>query len=76
MAGAIDPTGGEEECSRRIPRDEARKGFEIETHTDTNAIIPTATKGIVPESISMARRRTHAADLGLRRGPTGRDRRR
>ena len=37
--GAIDPTGGREEALDAFLETKLREGFEIETHTDTHAIV-------------------------------------
>jgi hypothetical protein len=39
MAGAIDPTGGRKEALDAFLETKLREGFEIETHTDTHAIV-------------------------------------
>jgi len=39
MAGAIDPTGGRKDALDAFLETKLREGFEIETHTDTHAIV-------------------------------------
>jgi hypothetical protein len=39
MAGAIDPTGGRKDALDVFLEAKVGEGFEIETHTDTHAII-------------------------------------
>ena len=39
MAGAIDPTGGRKDALDAFLEAKLREGFEIETHTDTHAIV-------------------------------------
>lgn len=39
MAGAIDPTGGRKDALDAFLKTKLREGFEIETHTDTHAIV-------------------------------------
>ena len=39
MAGEIDPTGGRREALDAFLGTKLQEGFEIETHTDTHAII-------------------------------------
>jgi hypothetical protein len=39
MAGAIDPTGGRKEALDAFLEAKLREGFEVETHTDTHAIV-------------------------------------
>jgi hypothetical protein len=39
MAGAIDPTGGRKDALDAFLQTKLQEGFEIETHTDTHAII-------------------------------------
>jgi hypothetical protein len=39
MAGAIDPTGGRKDALDAFLETRLREGFEIETHTDTHAIV-------------------------------------
>jgi len=39
MSGAIDPTGGRKEALDAFLELKRREGFEIETHTDTHAIV-------------------------------------
>ena len=39
MAGAIDPTGGSKEALDAFLETKLPEGFEIETHTDTHAIV-------------------------------------
>jgi hypothetical protein len=39
VAGAIDPTGGRKEALDAFLETKLREGFEIETHTDTHAIV-------------------------------------
>ena len=39
MAGAIDPTGKRKDALDAFLETKLREGFEIETHTDTHAIV-------------------------------------
>jgi hypothetical protein len=39
MAGAIDPTGGRKQALDAFLEKKLREGFQIETHTDTHAIV-------------------------------------
>lgn len=39
MAGAIDPTGGRKDALDSFLETKLGEGFEIETHTDTHAIV-------------------------------------
>lgn len=39
MAGEIDPTGGRKDALDAFLETKLQEGFEIETHTDTHAII-------------------------------------
>ena len=39
MAGEIDPTGGREKALDAFLESRLREGYEIETHTDTHAIV-------------------------------------
>jgi hypothetical protein len=39
MAGAIDPTGERKDALDAFLETKLREGFEIETHTDTHAIV-------------------------------------
>jgi len=39
MAGAIDPTGGRKDALDAFLQLKLEEGFEIETHTDTHAIV-------------------------------------
>jgi hypothetical protein len=39
MTGAIDPTGGRKQALDEFLEAKLREGFEIETHTDTHAIV-------------------------------------
>jgi hypothetical protein len=39
MAGAIDPTGGRKDALDAFLETKLREGFDIETHTDTHAIV-------------------------------------
>jgi hypothetical protein len=39
MAGAIDPTGGRKDALDDFLETKLQEGFEIETHTDTHAIV-------------------------------------
>jgi len=39
MAGAIDPTGRRKDALDAFLETKVREGFEIETHTDTHAIV-------------------------------------
>jgi hypothetical protein len=39
MDGAIDPTGGRKDALEAFLQTKLQEGFEIETHTDTHAII-------------------------------------
>jgi nucleoside-triphosphatase THEP1 len=39
MAGAIDPTGRRKDALDTFLATKLREGFEIETHTDTHAIV-------------------------------------
>jgi hypothetical protein len=39
MAGVIDPTGARKDALDAFLETKLREGFEIETHTDTHAII-------------------------------------
>jgi phytoene dehydrogenase-like protein len=39
MAGAIDPTGGRKEALDAFIETKLREGFEVETHTDTHAVV-------------------------------------
>jgi hypothetical protein len=39
MAGAIDPTGGRKDALDAFLEMKLQEGFEIETHTDTHAIV-------------------------------------
>jgi hypothetical protein len=39
MGGAIDPTGGRKDALDAFLETKLREGFEIETHTDTHAIV-------------------------------------
>ena len=39
MAGAIDPTGGRKDALDAFLQTKLEEGFEIETHTDTHAIV-------------------------------------
>ena len=39
MAGEIDPTGGRKDALDAFLEKKLREGFEIETHTDTHAIV-------------------------------------
>jgi hypothetical protein len=39
MAGAIDPTGERKDALDAFLETRRREGFEIETHTDTHAIV-------------------------------------
>jgi len=39
MAGAIDPTGGRKDALDAFLETKVQEGFDIETHTDTHAIV-------------------------------------
>ena len=39
MAGAIDPTGGRKDALDAFLETRLQEGFEVETHTDTHAIV-------------------------------------
>ncbi len=39
MAGEIDPTGGRKDALDAFVESKLKQGFEIETHTDTHAIV-------------------------------------
>ena len=39
MAGEIDPTGGRKDALDAFLESKLQEGFEVETHTDTHAII-------------------------------------
>ena len=39
VAGAIDPTGGRKDALDAFLETKLQEGFEIETHTDTHAIV-------------------------------------
>ena len=39
MDGAIDPTGGRKDALEAFLQTKLQEGFEIETHTDTHAIV-------------------------------------
>jgi hypothetical protein len=39
MAGAIDPTGGRKDALDAFLETKLQEGFEIETHTETHAIV-------------------------------------
>jgi hypothetical protein len=39
MAGEIDPTGGRKDALNDFLESRLQEGFEIETHTDTHAIV-------------------------------------
>ena len=39
MAGEIDPTGGRKDALDAFVEAKVKQGFEIETHTDTHAIV-------------------------------------
>ena len=39
MAGAIDPTGGRKDALDAFLKTKLQEGFDIETHTDTHAIV-------------------------------------
>ena len=39
MAGEIDPTGGRKDALDGFLEAKRREGFEVETHTDTHAIV-------------------------------------
>jgi hypothetical protein len=45
MAGVIDPTGGRKDALDAFLEAKVREGFDIETHTDTHAIVVERAQG-------------------------------
>jgi len=54
MAGEIDPTGGRKSALDAFLESKLREGFEVETHTDTHAIL-------VARTSFLSRFRAHGA---------------